>query len=390
LFCIAVAVLLGCFIVAKRVDAQGAPRRPVGAKLAAGAASAPASAALAPEAPASAASAQPPALVHAVLTDAGAGGKGEDEKPADGIETAVLGPDGGVPTHPEGRFRSPFANPSFGSTARVRVATLLTAVRNYDIKEGTFDADFYVSYTSDKPMPEMNLTFTNGKEESKTVIADKPTFKLIHYLGTFSSPVDLRAYPFDVQNLSIEIEDDRNGIDQVRLTHDVEHTNLDVGFEVPGWEVVSLDGRVMSHYYPDRFDHDDLYYSRYKLNLGIRRFATSAAFTVFVPAIVIVLISLSGLWLPRAELEVRSNASAPMLAAAVLFHFALMQELPATAYLTRADKVMLAVYVSLLLNMLATWAWFVFPEKYEETIFRWGRAIVPPITAIAMVAGSFL
>ena len=88
---------------------------------------------------------------------------------------------------------------------------------------------------------------------------------------------------------------------------------------------------------------------------SVERFATSAAFKVFVPAFVIVLISLLGMWVPPNEMEVRSNAGAPMLAAAVLFHFALMQELPATSYLTRADKLMLGVYVSLALGMLSTW-----------------------------------
>ena len=86
--------------------------------------------------------------------------------------------------------------------------------------------------------------------------------------------------------------------------------------------------------------------------MGLERFATSAVFKVFVPAFVIVLISLLGMWVPPNEMEVRSNAGAPMLAGAVLFHFALMQELPATSYLTRADKLMLGVYTSLLLGML--------------------------------------
>ncbi len=66
------------------------------------------------------------------------------------------------------------------------------------------------------------------------------------------------------------------------------------------------------------------------------------------------LISLIGLWVPPSELEVRSGAGAPMLAAAVLFHYSLVQSLPATGYLTHADKLMLGVYVSLLMNMITT------------------------------------
>ena len=52
-----------------------------------------------------------------------------------------------------------------------------------------------------------------------------------------------------------------------------------------------------------------------------------------------------------------------MLAAAVLFHYSLIQSLPATGYLTRADKLMLGVYLSLLLNMASTWALLLFEEE---------------------------
>lgn len=322
------------------------------------------------------------------------GGKlrAEDVAPAPGrkaIDDAVVGPKGGVPTHPTGRFRSPFANPAFGDPAEVKVGLLLTNVNGYDIKTGLFEADFYLSLRSDKPMPDIDFVFTNGKDD-KRVLADKPTFKLFHYRGTFASQPDLHHFPFDTQELTIELEDDDNGIDTIRLVPDQDHTGFDVGFHVTGWQVSYFEARVLNHYFPDRFPHDDLYYPRYLFRLGIKRHAMSAIFTVYVPAIVIVLISLSGLWLPKSLVDVRSNAGAPMLAAAVLFHFALMQAVPATGYLTRADKLMLGVYVSLFLNMLSTWLWFVLDERHADRIFHLGRMIVPPVTLLVMVAACVL
>ena len=316
----------------------------------------------------------------------------KDDDYEDPESYAVLGPKGGVPTHPEGPYRSPYAHPHWGTPAKVRVGIVLNQVHDYDIKEGTFQADFFLSMTSEKPMPRIELTFPNGKVEKDDVdlLTDKPTFKMYRFAGTFRSPPNLRQYPFDTQDLVIEVEDHNAGIDQLQFVPDEPHTHLGVGFGVTGWSISHLRARAIDFYYPDRFDDDDLYYSRFKLSLGVTRYGTSAAFTVFVPAIVIVLISLSGLWLPREELEVRSNASVPMLAAAVLFHFALMQALLSIPYLTRADKVMMVVYVSLILNMLATWAWFVFDEKHTETVFLWGRRIVPPATIIAMIAGTLL
>jgi hypothetical protein len=313
--------------------------------------------------------------------------KAEKETP-DAVKSAVVGKEGGVPIHERGEFRSPFANPSWpGGPVTVHVGLLLSRIHDYDIKEGTYDADFNLSLTSARPMPKMDLKVMNGKLDVMSVLADTPTFKLYRVQGKFFSPIDLHDYPFDTQELRIELEDDAAGIDQMRLVAAERNTNLDAGFQVPGWDVVHLEAITLRHYYPDRFDNDDMYYSQYVFKLGIKRFGTSAAFTVFVPAIVIVLISLTGLFMPREELAVRSNSGAPMLAAAVLFHFTLTQSLPAVAYLTRADKVMIAVYASLTLNMLSSWIWFVLAEHHSDRIFRIGRALVPPVTIGVMTAG---
>lgn len=297
---------------------------------------------------------------------------------------------GKVPIHRDGPYKSPFAHPRFGGAATAKVGFVLVTMREYDIQHGSFEADFFLSLTSDKPMGPIALAFPNASEMNETVLADTPTFKLYRYDGKFESPVDLRKYPFDTQELTIEVEDKKAGVDQLIFEPYKERTSLDEGFELPGWLVASVGGRAYKHRYPPRFDRDDLYVSRYKFTLSIDRFVTSAAFSVFLPAYVIVLISLFGLWVPPDELEVRSNAGAPMLAAAVFFHYSLTQSLPAVGYLTRADKLMMGVYLSLLLNMASTWAFLLVGEEKVEHLFKWFRAWVPPLTAALMAAATLL
>ncbi|MDB4994781.1 MAG: hypothetical protein JWM74_2213 [Myxococcaceae bacterium] len=305
------------------------------------------------------------------------------------IDLAVA-PDGGVPRQLAGtQYRSPFAKPNPGPPLTVRVGLLLNSVDDYDVKTGTFLADFFLSLTSTEPMPALNLQFPNGKLDNKEVIADKPTFKLFRLSGSFKSPADLRSYPFDSQELKIIIEDDLRGIDQLQFSADPERTKLARGFRAVGWQVSFVDAHSQKHSYPDRFEVDDLYYGRYIFAVGLDRFATSAAFKVFVPAFVIVIIALLGMWVPPSEMEVRSNSGAPMLAGAVLFHFALMQELPATSYLTRADKLMMGVYISLALGMLSTWAMFLVKEEKMDQVFRIARSVVPVLTAIVMALAVF-
>jgi hypothetical protein len=349
---LAVSIVLGGLLIAKRVGADAPAPKPKGGD------------APAPAAKDDDASAKPP----------------EDQ-----IDYAAVGDAGGVPIHAEGPYRSPFANPKWGAVTRVRVGIVVNDITNYDIHTGTFVADFYLSLTSARDMPSMDLMFPNGKADEKQVIADKPTFKLYRFTGTFTAPPDLRKYPFDEQDLVIQVEENTEGIDQIQLIPDQEHTHLEAGFEVIGWDVSHLEAVSIVHNFPDRFDSDDLYYGRYEFHLGIQRYGTSAVFTVFVPAIVIVLISLMGMWIPFENVDVRSNAGAPMLAAAVLFHFALMQALPAVSYLTRADKLMVGVYLSLFLNMLSTWWFFVVNHETIPRVFRIARVVVPVSTIIIMV-----
>jgi hypothetical protein len=293
---------------------------------------------------------------------------------------------GKVPIHREGKFRSPLANPKLGGASTAKVGFVISEIRDYQITDGSFQADFFLSLTADKAMPKLHPVFTNGHEVTCSNLVDVDTFRLYRCSGSFTSLVDLRSYPFDTQILDIGLEDAVYGADTIIFVPDPRRTSLDAKFRVSGYGVASVGAVAFKHQYPSRFDRDDLYVSHYKFTLGLDRFAQSAAFSVYVPAFIIVLISLIGLWVPPEELEVRSNAGAPMLAAAVLFHYSLIQSLPATGYLTHADKLMLGVYVSLLMNMATTWVFMLVDEERIPFWFRFFRAWTPPATALVMLA----
>jgi hypothetical protein len=406
-----IALVLGCFILAKRVGAQTVTGSPPPTPQAAGAPAAkPAPAAksgpkgAAADAGGGAATPGDAGAAAGATDDATDGGYDPDASPLSyaTVQTeadfpkdlseeqmAAMGT-GKVPIHRDGPFRSPFAHPRFGGPANVKVGLVIQEIREFNIQTGGFEADFFLSFTSDKPMPALTPSFTNGHEVTAKPLADTPTFKFYSVTGKFTTEVDLRTYPFDTQTLHIDIEDEQAGVDQLLFEAQKERTSLDSTFRMASYGVSAIGAYTYKHNYPDRFDRDDLYVPRYVFTLDIERFAQSAAFSVFVPAFIIVIISLTGMWVPPDELEVRSNAGAPMLAAAVLFHYSLIQSLPATAYLTHADKLMLGVYVSLLLNMASTWALLLFDEEGAHRVFVLARTWVPIATAVVMTLAVVL
>jgi hypothetical protein len=386
-------------IIGAKLRAATAQPRPVDAAVLA---SARAMAGVAPSAAASVAPAPGASAAAATAPDLGAQAKdAEDTVNSTLADTVIedahdlkgLSPEqadaignGKVPIHREGRYRSPLANPSLGGPAAVKVGFVISEIRDYQIQDGSFSADFFMSFTADKPVPKLHPVFTNGHDTNCTAIVEVETFRFYRCTGTFTSPVDLLDYPFDTQQLDISVEDAVYGVDTIVFVADPRRTSLDANFRLSGYSVATVGANTFKHQYPSRFDHDDLYVSRYKFTLALDRFAQSAAFSVFVPAFIIVIISLIGLWVPPSELEVRSNAGAPMLAAAVLFHYSLVQSLPATGYLTHADKLMLGVYVSLLMNMATTWVFMIVDEDRVDFWFRIFRAWTPPATLLVMLA----
>jgi hypothetical protein len=393
-----IVVCLGALIVSSKLAAaQNAPA-PRAAPLVAATPAAP----VASAAPAPVSSAQPvPAPVNEAakgeeddFTNLTLGGTviqdASDMPPDLSDEQKLALGTGKVPIHRDGKYRSPLANPTMGGPAIVKVGFVISEIRAYQITDGSFSADFFMSFTSDKPMPKLHPVFTNGHETECQTVIEVETFRFYRCSGSFTSIVDLRDYPFDTQKLDINVEDAVYGVDTVVFVADPARTSLDASFRLSGYGVASVGAQAFKHQYPSRFDRDDLYVSRYKFTLGLDRFAQSAAFSVYVPAFIIVLISLIGLWCPPDELEVRSNAGAPMLAAAVLFHYSLIQSLPATGYLTHADKLMLGVYVSLLVNMGTTWVFLIVDEERRDFWFRLFRAWVPPLTLLIMVASVFV
>ncbi|MBK8217925.1 MAG: hypothetical protein IPK71_29720 [Myxococcales bacterium] len=383
LICIGLSALLGLFLLSKRLEAQPKGKAPpLAAPLPAALPSAP------PKATdgADAGAAAPAKKEEAEPAKADKGKDDKDELPAeDALNSATVQPNGSL-VHTKGPFKSPFANPDFGKAAEVKVGLQISQIMSYDIKEGTFDATFYLSLTSATPMPDhLNLAYPNGKIDNVYVMADRPTFKLYRINGTFRSPPDLRKYPFDSQELTIQIEENSKGVDQLKLVPDEQYTRFGANFEIAGWDLKYLEARSLSRDMPPRFENDDLYYGRYICRIGIARFGASAIFSVYVPALVIVVIGLLAMWVTPDEMEVRSNGGAPMLAGAVLFHFSLIQSIPATAYLTKADKLMVGVYLSLLMNMISTWFFFVVDEENHDKVFKIARVLVPVLTLILMI-----
>lgn len=115
----------------------------------------------------------------------------------------------------------------------------------------------------------------------------------------YKTPVDLARFPFDRQNLNIEValrEDVVESVDLDFSPADVAFSRAAQGVEIGGWEIglVNLRRDLVKGWNGDR-------YAKVTASLSVRRDAAGAIATIFIPLFASLLIPFMATWMNRIE-----------------------------------------------------------------------------------------
>ncbi len=152
-------------------------------------------------------------------------------------------------------------------------------------------------------------------------------------LGAFSSTMDLRDFPFDVQILPLRIASFRYDDTQVTLTVDENRSGRLKSFSVSGWnvdlaepapyrEVVASQRAISGVDYRLRASRDVGFY----------------LFKVLLPLSLIVLMAGTVFFIDPTTLAAQVGVSTAAVLTLIAFQFTLMDLLPRVSYLTRIDR----------------------------------------------------
>ena len=161
------------------------------------------------------------------------------------------------------------------------------------------------------------------------------TFELRGFV-TLASPLDLRDFPFDVQQLEIDLASVRYGPDEVELTLDRDTTGRMERFSVAGWDV-DLGEVQISHI--DRERGGQLV--RFTQRLVARRQSTFYAMKVVVPLCLIVFMAWTVFWVDPGDIGPQFGIATASVLTMIAFQFSLVRMLPHVSYLTRLDRFLL-------------------------------------------------
>ncbi len=229
---------------------------------------------------------------------------------------------------------------------KVEVGLYLLNLGRFDVGTGTFTADFYLSFQCETDCDEINFEFMNGRATSTEKIIDEKNEKFYRIQANLNSPVNLKNFPFDTQQMEIVIEDKTSTIEKIRYIPDMEKSGIDSSITFTGWKMGEWSAEEREHEY---LIYDETY-SQFVFKIPIERIIFNAIIKTFLPVIFIVLVMISSFFLDTDKVITRLGMAGSALVASVMFHISITNQIPPVGYLTFADKFMITTYFIVLLS----------------------------------------
>ncbi len=276
-----------------------------------------------------------------------------------------------------------------GGPVAIRVGVYVLNLGKLDISTGSYTVDFYMSMKSDQPMSEPAFEFTNGRAASIEKLEDKPTEKFYRILANLNTPIDLRKFPYDKQELRIVIEDKRETIEKLKYVPNPSETAIDPAIVFPGWILDDWRATSVEHDYPVYGEK----YSQYIFAVQIHRIKMNSFLKTFLPVLFIMLIVVCSFFMDEDKIITRMATISSALIASVMFHVSISNQIPPVSYVTFADKFMMTTYLVLLLCYFLSLAVFVLHGKASaeraKRLHRMGELIaffgVPALYSILFI-----
>lgn len=263
-------------------------------------------------------------------------------------------------THHKTKVANPPAEPEI-----VKVGIYLNDVQNIDVHANNYLLDFYMwfKWKNKNSDPTASYEFMNHSESWATM-TKKPTeeaqtlpdgwqYQAMHIQGRMSEKMDLRAYPFDRQNLVILIEDSAKDIQG--LKYEIEDITVNPALKIPGFEFHQPELKATSYTYPTRFgdtrmEHAGVY-SRIVFKLPIYRNELTSFVKNILPIWLAVICGIFALMLHPRWIDSRFQIAIFSILSLVALQISNGNDLPSLQYMNLMDALYVAGYIFLICLM---------------------------------------
>jgi len=208
--------------------------------------------------------------------------------------------------------------------------------------------------------------------------------------GHLATDFNLHSFPFDEQDLYVEIESFEWASDTMQFLAQDGIVGFSEDFRIPEWNVTDITERIESRKEPR--DHSE--FSEFSAKIHVKRDPGVYTTKVMIPLGVIILISMVIFWMDPNSFEDRLGASMTGLLTAVAYQFISSQNLPDHVYNTYLDSYVFLSFLVILFGIgESAYARYLFNNGKEElasqidTISRW---FIPLLYLTMIVALYFV
>ena len=256
----------------------------------------------------------------------------------------------------------------------VKVGIFLNDVQSIDLLVNNYMMDFYIWMRWKNPNidPASSFEFMNHSESWATIITKSPEkpellpngemYQLLHIQGRMSQKMDLRAFPFDRQNLTILIED--SSLDARGLVYMPEEVSMNPALKIPGFEFNKPSLKEATYVYPTLFGYPKSKstneYSRLTFDLPIHRNTLTSFVKDILPIWLTVLCSAFALMLNPRLIDSRFQIAIFSILSLIALQISNGNDLPALQYMNLMDALYVLGYlflIALMTELIVTTRW---------------------------------
>lgn len=243
----------------------------------------------------------------------------------------------------------------------VSLGVVLMGLANINERSGTWDADLYL-YEEWSPgagfTPQTEIVNEVARQSTQfdtTLLRDGKCIRSRRIRSTLRTAFNLRRFPFDRQDLTIEFSDDE--FPAAELVY-AEHPYA-LGFDdearltISSWKIEG-DPAFSHQIRAFKWERGAPAYDNATIRFDVRRHVTFHLFKYFLPLLVIVALAFSVFWIDADDLGAPATIGVTSLLAAIAFQFAEASTLPEVSYLTLADRVYIVCYIAIAAALIAT------------------------------------
>ena len=208
------------------------------------------------------------------------------------------------------------------------------------------------------------------------------------FYGNLATTLDLKRFPFDEQNIKIELISFSYSPEEIHFIEAEELNGISPEISLVNWSIKGLSTHSHAHYLqPEQQD-----YARFDYQIQVKRHSSFYAWRVLFPVALIVFMSDLVFWLEPTQIIPQITLATATMVSLITYQFILRQELPKMNYLTAEDKVivgsMLLVFIALVesvtsINLVA--GGYRELALYLDDILKW----LVPILFMGLAAFAF-